>query len=114
MVKKFHIVVFLLLHLLAGTAWGEIEKLRTLEVKGYFRVTGGPAGAFYFLKKGSYEVNQSATNESFIRRLRGSQKLQTTEQGKHYAVISYKSFRPTELEVTGIRLYTHVGNSPTI
>lgn len=107
-----------ILLLLIGSLWcvglnanPRPEKLESIDISDYRRVTGGPGTAFYFLKKrGGFEVRNFAANTSFARTLARSRKLQTSPNGNYYAVISYNNFRPTELRVTAIELFDIKGD----
>jgi outer membrane protein assembly factor BamB len=82
------------------------EKLASIDISSYRRVTGGPGTAFYFLKmKGGFEVKSFPENTSYVRNLAYGRKLQTSANGNYFAVISYNNFRPTALKITGVEMF---------
>ena len=86
------------------------EKLASIDISSYRRVTGGPGTAFYFLKmKGGFEVKSFPENTSYVRSLAYGRKLQTSANGNYFVVISYDSFRPTSLRITGVEMFDIAG-----
>lgn len=87
------------------------QKVESIDISHYRRVTGSPGTAFYFLKKkGGFEVKSFAENTSYVRTLAHSRKLQTSAAGNYFAVIAYNNFRPTDLRIIGIDMFDREGN----